>query len=169
MTANEGPIREHAGLAAAGTEISLQHLVLESPGIKAFLVELAMMAASRLSRPGNSIHSGVTVLRHRKPQAVAASDPAASALDELQNGFGQGPCLTALQQRTTLLVPDLTEETHWTPYPSRARTESGPTSTSKSVSPLTRDEKHSQQMCDLVESVHCAPALWIGRAGIIRP
>lgn len=116
MTANGGPLQEPGGLAAAETDISLQHLVLESPDIAAFLVELAMVAASRLSKPGNSIHSGVTVMRNRKPQAVAASDAAATALDELQNGLGQGPCLTALRQKTTLLVPDLTEETRWGPY-----------------------------------------------------
>ncbi|UUL77167.1 GAF and ANTAR domain-containing protein [Pseudarthrobacter sp. Fe7] len=116
MTANEGPPHEPDGLAAAETDISLQRLVLESPDIMAFLVELTIVAASRLSKPGNSIHSGVTVIRNRKPQAVAASDAAATALDELQNGFGQGPCLTALRQKTTLLVPDLTAETRWGPY-----------------------------------------------------
>lgn len=116
MTAKEGPFQEPDGTAAAEADISLQYLVLESPDIKAFLGELATVAASRLSRPGNSIHSGVTVLRNRKPHAVAASDAAAMALDELQNGFGQGPCLTALRQRSTVLVPDLTAETRWGSY-----------------------------------------------------
>ncbi|MDQ0662881.1 GAF domain-containing protein [Arthrobacter ulcerisalmonis] len=104
------------GLTRADTEPSFQLLVLESRDIRGFLTELAVRAASRLSVPGNTIHSGVTVLRHRRPEAVAASDAAAKALDELQNGFGDGPCLTALRNRSTLLVPDLSAEKRWQPY-----------------------------------------------------
>jgi len=122
MTGDEGSPRETEGGAKldgptpTASGCSLEQLVLESRDIQAFLAELAILAASRLSVPGNTIHSGVTVLRHRKPEAVAASDAAAKALDELQNGFGQGPCLTALRRKTTLLVPDLAAETRWRPY-----------------------------------------------------
>ncbi|UKA74905.1 GAF and ANTAR domain-containing protein [Arthrobacter sp. FW306-07-I] len=116
MSADEGPFRETDGLAAAEPEVSLQRLVLENPSIKGFLGELAILASARLSAPGNTIHSGVTVLRRKKPEAVASSDAAAKALDELQNGFGEGPCLTALRHKTTLLVPDLAAETRWGPY-----------------------------------------------------
>jgi len=117
MTGSDGqPFRDPDGLPLEAAELSLQQLVLESPDIKAFLTELAILASTRLSGPGNTIHSGVTVLRHKRPQAVAASDAAARALDELQNGFGQGPCLTALRQGTTLLVPDLSAEDRWRPY-----------------------------------------------------
>lgn len=112
----EHPAREPDGPLPEATELSLQQLVLESQDIRAFLTELAVLASARLSSAGNTIHSGVTVLRQRRPQAVAASDAAARALDELQNGFGEGPCLTALHQGTTLLVPDLAVETRWTPY-----------------------------------------------------
>jgi GAF domain-containing protein len=91
-------------------------MVLESRDVHDFLAELAVRAASRLSSPGNTVHCGVAVIRRRKPQAVAASDAAAKALDELQNGFGDGPCLTALRNRTTLLVPDLAAEERWLPY-----------------------------------------------------
>lgn len=117
MTTGEGqPFQEPDGQPLEDAEQSLQQLVLGSQDIRGFLTELAVLASTRLSTPGNSIHSGVTVLRHKRPQAVAANDAAAKALDELQNGFGQGPCLTALQQGTTLLVPDLAAETRWGPY-----------------------------------------------------
>lgn len=124
----EQPFRESEGWPLEAAELSLQQLVLESPDIKAFLTELAMLASTRLSVPGNTIHSGVTVLRHKRPQAVAASDPAAWALDELQNGFGQGPCLTALRQGSTLLVPDLAGEDRWRPYVRTAAEHGGPRS-----------------------------------------
>ena len=117
MTPGEGqPFQEPDGQPLEDVKQSLQQLVLESPDIKGFLTELAILAGSRLSTAGNSIHSGVTVMRHKRPKAVAASDAAAKALDELQNGFGQGPCLTALQQGTTLLVPELAAETRWGAY-----------------------------------------------------
>jgi GAF domain-containing protein len=116
MTDNKGPLQEPDGLARADSEQSFQRMVLESRDVRDFLAELAVRAASRLSSPGNTVHCGVTVIRRRKPQAVAASDAAAKALDELQNGFGDGPCLTALRNRTTLLVPDLATEERWLPY-----------------------------------------------------
>ncbi|TQJ33962.1 GAF and ANTAR domain-containing protein [Arthrobacter sp. SLBN-122] len=116
MTDNTGPLQEPGGLADSDSEQSFQRLVLESRDVRDFLAELAVRAASRLSVRGNTIHSGVTVIRRRKPQAVAASEAAARVLDELQNGFGDGPCLTALRKRTTLLVPDLAAEKRWEPY-----------------------------------------------------
>jgi GAF domain-containing protein len=94
-------------------ESRLQHLVLGSQDIVSFLTELAVIAASQLSTPGNPVHAGVTVIRHKRPEAVASSDAEARALDELQNGFGDGPCLTALRIKTPLLVPDLSAEHRW--------------------------------------------------------
>lgn len=108
----------------ADTDMTLQEMVLHSRAIGDFLAELAVLATGRLSVPGNAIHSGVTVLRRKRPEAVASSDATARALDEMQNGFGDGPCLTALRSSTTVLVPDLAEEHRWTPYV-RAASERG--------------------------------------------
>lgn len=106
---------------SADTEARLQELVLESRDIVGFLTDLAIMAASRLSAPDNQVHCGVTVVRHKRPESVASSDAKANALDELQNGFGDGPCLTALRSRIPLLVPDLAMERRWEPYIRAAR------------------------------------------------
>lgn len=102
-------------------DMRLQDLVLDSPDISGFLTELAVMAASHLSTPGNPVHAGVTVVRHKRPQAMASSDAEARALDELQNGFGDGPCLTALRTKTPLLVADLAIEPRWPAYVKVAR------------------------------------------------
>jgi GAF domain-containing protein len=110
------PEGSRAAESLADTDLTLQEMVLQSPDIRDFLVELAVLAASRLSVPGNRIHGGVTVLRHKRPEAVASSDAVAHALDEMQNGFGDGPCLTALRSKATVLVPDLTAERRWAPY-----------------------------------------------------
>jgi GAF domain-containing protein len=101
---------------ASKSESRLQELVLNSGDVVGFLTELTAIASSRLSSPGNRIHSGVTVIRRKRAEAVASSDAAARALDELQNGFGDGPCLTALRAGTTVLVPDVAAERRWMPY-----------------------------------------------------
>ncbi|MFF1253242.1 GAF and ANTAR domain-containing protein [Pseudarthrobacter sp. NPDC058329] len=84
--------------------------------IAGFLADLAVAASARLSSPHNRIHTGVTVIRRKRPEAVAGSDAAARALDELQNGFKDGPCLTALRTGAPLLVPDLSCEHRWAAY-----------------------------------------------------
>jgi GAF domain-containing protein len=102
--------------SAGGDEHRLLELVLDSPEIASFLTELAIMTASCLSSQDNLIDCGVTVVRDRRPAVVASSDARAASLDEIQNGFGDGPCLTALRDNTTLLVPDLLVEERWHRY-----------------------------------------------------
>ncbi len=84
--------------------------------ISGFLAGLAASASARVSSPGNRIHAGITIIQREKAEALAGSDAAARALDELQNGFGDGPCLTALRSGAPLLVPDLTCEHRWPAY-----------------------------------------------------
>ena len=107
-TAHDGP--------AGDDEHRLLELVLDSPEITSFLTELAIMTASCLSTQDNLIECGVTVVREKRPAAAACSDARAASLDELQNGFGEGPCLTALREKTTTLVPDLLAEDRWHRY-----------------------------------------------------
>lgn len=94
----------------------LQDLVLNSVDVSSFLQELAVLTASTLSTAASPIHCGVTVVRHRKPTAAASSDCLARSLDELQNGFEDGPCLTALRRQETILVQDASMERRWPEY-----------------------------------------------------
>ncbi|MGX1159491.1 GAF domain-containing protein [Arthrobacter sp. SLBN-100] len=107
--------------APADMEKQLQELVLDSKDVHSFLTDLAVLASAKLSSPGNRIHTGITVIRRKRPEALASSSATARALDEMQNGFGDGPCLTALRNGTTLLVPDLAYERRWAPYVQAAR------------------------------------------------
>lgn len=101
---------------SAEIDVTLQELVLDSQDIAGFLTDLAVHAAARLSTPECKVHAGVTVIRHKRPKAVASSDAEARALDELQNGFGVGPCLMALRTKFPVLVQDLASEQRWGPY-----------------------------------------------------
>jgi GAF domain-containing protein len=94
----------------------LQDLVLDSPEVGKFLEELAAYAASRLSSPGREVSCGITVVRHKKATTVASSSPCARVMDELQHEYGDGPCLTAMRDMVTVLVPDLRQERRWPAY-----------------------------------------------------
>lgn len=109
------------GLEPAGTGLQdfvllLQDLVLESSDVRNFLNEMATIVAGQLSGGGNRVSCGITVVRHKRPVAVASSDPLAQNLDELQNGYGDGPCLTALRSGTVVSVPDTTSDGRWPEY-----------------------------------------------------
>jgi GAF domain-containing protein len=97
----------------------LQDLVLESADVEELLHELAAHSASTLSH-NNELLTGVTLMRRKKPATVAISDPRVPALDELQYGQGDGPCLAALRAVTTMHVPDLREDRRWPRYCSAA-------------------------------------------------
>jgi GAF domain-containing protein len=99
----------------------LHELVLNSLDVTAFLQELAVLTASTLSTASAQLHCGVTVVRHRKPGVVASSDDRARSLDEIQNAFDDGPCLTALRRHEIVLVPDLSREGRWPEYVGVAR------------------------------------------------
>jgi len=102
--------------SGAEDEQQLLELVLDSPEIASFLTELAIMTASCLSSQDDFVECGVTVLRDKRPAVVASSDARAASLDEIQNGFGDGPCLTALRENNTILIPDLMAEERWHHY-----------------------------------------------------
>jgi len=94
----------------------LQDLVLESSDVKAFLAELAGFAAASFAPTDPDMLCGVTVIRRKRAATVAGSDETAYLLDELQNTFGEGPCLTAMREMRTVLVPDLRREHRWPEY-----------------------------------------------------
>ncbi|TLM72978.1 GAF and ANTAR domain-containing protein [Pseudarthrobacter sp. NamB4] len=104
-----------------GTSVAdqLQDLVLRTEDVDELLNELAVFSATSLSGH-NDLLCGVTLLRRKKPTTVATSDPRVRALDEVQYGFGDGPCLAAVTDMNTTHVPDLREEPHWRPYCSAA-------------------------------------------------
>jgi GAF domain-containing protein len=99
----------------------LQELVLNSVDVSSFLEELAALTASTLSTEANPIHCGVTVVRERRPTVAASSDNLARSLDELQNGFEDGPCLSALRRQEITLVQDVGSDQRWPEYLGTAR------------------------------------------------
>ena len=91
---------------ALPTAEQLQDLLLESPGFTEFLLGLTAISASLLGGQ-TPLLCAITVEREAGPATVASSTEAARALDERQYAYDNGPCLTALRQQHTVLIPDL--------------------------------------------------------------
>ncbi|MEF3120641.1 GAF and ANTAR domain-containing protein [Kocuria flava] len=104
---------EHAAGPAPAER--LQDLLLESEDIAGFLEEFTRTMAAAFSGGGQS-HCAVTLIRHRRGTTVASSSPEAALLDEVQYGFEEGPCLTAVRERRTVHVPDLRTDGRWPAY-----------------------------------------------------
>lgn len=100
---------------ALPTAEQLQDLLLESPGFSEFLLELAAISASLLGGDTPMLCS-ITVERDAGPATVASSAQSAYSLDERQYAFDDGPCLTALREQRTVLIPDLQADDRWDWY-----------------------------------------------------
>ena len=92
--------------------VRLQSLVLETQDMAEFLDDFAGFSAAKLSVSGE-VFCGITLARRKKYDTVGSSGPRALAMDEIQYGFGDGPCLSAIREARTELVPDVTAEPRW--------------------------------------------------------
>jgi GAF domain-containing protein len=108
----------HAGGDTGGQDVllQLQDLLAGNTDVQEFLSEVSRVAAEKLSTPGTRISCGVTVIRRKKPLTIACSDSRARTLDDLQNSYGDGPCLTVLREGTRVYVPDVLSEHRWPDY-----------------------------------------------------
>jgi GAF domain-containing protein len=95
----------------------LQDLVINSDDVNGFLAELCELSAAALSRTlGRDVSCAVTLSRHHRTTTAAWSNPAARLFDEIQHGFGEGPCLHAMTTGTTVLVRDTRTDPRWPEY-----------------------------------------------------
>jgi GAF domain-containing protein len=94
----------------------LQDMVLESGDVHDFLDSLARVAAESFSGPYGQVFCGVTLLRPRSVATVASSSPEAHAMDEVQHGFNDGPCLRAAREDTVVHVADFLTEPRFPEY-----------------------------------------------------
>ncbi|MFC9833326.1 GAF and ANTAR domain-containing protein [Rhodococcus sp. NPDC127530] len=75
-------------------------------------LELIIRAAIEIV-PGAE-HAGITlVTRGSSPESRAATSELPKAIDDLQHRLGDGPCIQAIWEHETVLVPDMEHETRW--------------------------------------------------------
>lgn len=58
-------------------------------------------------------HVGFTMIEDGKLQTIAATDPEAKLLDEIQYEVGEGPCLEAAREHEVVEVRDIRTEERW--------------------------------------------------------
>ncbi|QTE27928.1 GAF and ANTAR domain-containing protein [Pengzhenrongella sicca] len=91
----------------------LQDLLLSTEGVEQFLGQLIELAVASI---GGGISAGVTVARDGHPATVASSDERAAQYDEIQYGYDDGPCLTAMRARKLVLIEDMEHEERFNGY-----------------------------------------------------
>jgi len=99
---------------------TMQTLLLESDDIQGFLQDFTDLLARQLSLGGPERWCAVSLLRGRKAATAASSSPQALALDELQNSFTDGPCMTAIRENAVIRAGDLRDDGHWPDYSAAA-------------------------------------------------
>lgn len=99
---------------------TIQTLLLESDDIQEFLQDFTDLLARHLSLSGPDRWCAVSLLRDRKAATAASSSPQALALDELQNSFTDGPCMTAIREGAVIRAGDLRTDGRWPGYAAAA-------------------------------------------------
>jgi GAF domain-containing protein len=111
------PVPGQPGAAAR----DLQELLLGTPGIEAFLTDMAGLAAGEV-RAG--LACGVMV--RARPDAApwsATSNEFARRMDAVQYEVDDGPCLHCLRQGAPVEVPDIGTDQRWPAYGRRGQAE----------------------------------------------
>ncbi len=99
---------------------TMQLLLLESEDISDFLRDFTRLLAGQLSLGGPDRWCAVTLLRDRRAATAVSSDAQSRALDDLQNRFSDGPCMTAIRENTVIRAGDLREDGRWPEYAAAA-------------------------------------------------
>lgn len=95
----------------------LQDLVIDSEDVSGFLEDLAVFTASSVSAArGQDVLCGITLSRRRRSMTVAGSSHEARLIDEVQQAYGDGPCLEAMRTGKSVLVSDTSADSQWPEY-----------------------------------------------------
>lgn len=94
----------------------LHEMVLETTDVESFLEDLTRLTVDALSKSGNEVFCGVTLLRPNRAETVASSSPEALQMDEVQYEFGDGPCLQAARTNKTVLTRNVSLDSRWQGY-----------------------------------------------------
>lgn len=97
--------------------LELQDLIIGTDSVADFLGRLAGVAAATIGRSSRAqVECGVTLKRHRAAVTVGGSSNRAIALDRIEQHSGPGPCLEALDRKSTVLLGDVASDQRWPRY-----------------------------------------------------
>lgn len=109
-------------LALADDFVGLGRVALEISDAGDLLTAVANMARTRIE-PADWV--SITSLRAGEFRTVASTDPAAVTADSIQYAVGAGPCVDAILDETSFLVPDLRNDKRWPEFGRRVADELG--------------------------------------------
>lgn len=70
-------------------------------------------------------HAGIDIVEKRQVRAAAPSSDVAVRIDAIQVETGEGPCLDAIREQAVFHTDDLSDESRWPNFASRAYEETG--------------------------------------------
>ncbi len=94
----------------ASSLTGLSTLLTDHRPLRDTLTDIAEFAVAAI--PGAQ-GAGLTMLEDDRPQTVVASAPFVRAIDDVQYGLGEGPCLLAVETRQTQTSGSLGGEPRW--------------------------------------------------------
>jgi GAF domain-containing protein len=94
----------------AASLVGLSTLLTDHRPLQDTLTNIAAFAVGAI--PGAQ-GAGLTMLDDDRPQTVVASAPFVQAIDDVQYGLGEGPCLLAVETRQTQTSGSLGGEPRW--------------------------------------------------------
>jgi hypothetical protein len=112
----------------------VSQLVAEQhPDFRASLAELSRLAANQVALPDMLTHvamfavraipgadgAGLTLLRKGRPETIVTTSDLVQQVDDIQYGIGEGPCITAAEERRTVRSGSLGTERAWPRFGAR--------------------------------------------------
>jgi hypothetical protein len=95
---------------------SLATLATGQLGLEDLLREVATFAVRAIPRADGA---GLTLLEQDRPDAVVTTAPFVREVDDIQYSIGQGPCITAAEERQTVLSGSLGADPRWPRFGAR--------------------------------------------------
>jgi GAF domain-containing protein len=102
--------REEADLQSSVTDLAGLLQARGQGGLEAMLVHIAQFAVRAI--PGAD-GAGLTLLENDRPDTIVASAPFVRAVDDIQYGLGEGPCIMAAAQGRTVVSGSIGSDHAW--------------------------------------------------------
>ncbi len=101
----------------AGSIAALSTLSAGTMGLADMLTQVAALAVQAI--PGAD-GAGLTLLRVNRADLIVKSEPFVRAIDDIQYGIGEGPCISAAATGQTRRSSELNNDSRWTQFGPRA-------------------------------------------------
>jgi GAF domain-containing protein len=113
---------DHVAPAARGLAQTLGDLAVEMQSLTDARAVLGTIVSAAIDIVPGASWAGISLVSRRKVVPEIQTDEVAARLDRLQTDLGEGPALSAIHDRHTVLIDDLATETRWPNFSATALT-----------------------------------------------